>query len=121
MKVLFLDDMQERHDLVDQSIPANAEVTHVYTAQQAIDSIKFNNSRWDVVCLDHDLGQGHGLSDNEAPTGMEVVDYLLDLTEEKRPAIVVVHTWNAPAGDRMEEKLRQNGYRVIRRAFTGGL
>src|SRR5689334_19670090 len=52
MKILFLDDMEERHRLF-KIRNIGRDVTHVYNAKEAIEAL--NSTKFDVVSLDHDL------------------------------------------------------------------
>lgn len=59
-------------------------------------------TKFDVVSLDHDLG--------DYMTGWDVVDKLLELPEEQRPNQVIIHSANFPAGKKMAEALQEANF-----------
>jgi hypothetical protein len=62
VKVLFLDDMHIRHDTAKRWFEGH-ELVHVYTAPDAIAKLK--ETKFDLVCLDHDLAEEHYLTLSE--------------------------------------------------------
>ena len=88
---LFLDDCVDRQALFAEKYP---HATIVATAEEAISMLKLHT--FQVVWLDHDLGDEIYVSSERADTGMEVVRWIV----EHRPAVenFVVHTLNHDAG-----------------------
>lgn len=106
MNILFLDDCQTR---INEFLEAFPDARIVSTAGGAIAAI--NSEPWDVICLDHDLGDplespyagrvpvigSHGVTVDSEPIhgagcGMDVVRHLCD-RYPWAPAIIV-HSWN---------------------------
>lgn len=113
MKILFLDDMSSRHDVAKARKRAGSEITHVYTAEEAIEALK--GTTFDIVSLDHDLAPEHykhlrgELPPGSAATGMVVAEFIAKLPREQRPGFAVVHSWNEWKGPKMVEVLKRAG------------
>jgi len=124
IKILFLDDMEERHKSFEETIELyddspRYEIDHVYTAYDAVEKIRA--TRYDQVFLDHDLSEDDIMIEPNAvskePTGMDVVDHIM--TMEHPPSWIVIHSCNEPAAQLMQRKLNEHpaGIRVTRQAF----
>jgi len=106
MRILFLDDMLDRHQAFRRNRIGH-DITHVETAPEAIAVLK-RSEPFDIVQLDHDLAEEHylkaseGLSEERREgeaeylcgTGMDVVDFICTMPKEKRPKLVIIHSWN---------------------------
>ncbi len=85
MRILVLDDEKVRHDTFASRL-AGHDVTHVWSAKAAAKAL--DRERFDLVFLDHDLGESAG-------NGQQVADYIARrLDPEKRSGRVIVHSWN---------------------------
>jgi CheY-like chemotaxis protein len=113
MRVLFLDDKQERHDAFRRNTIGH-DVLFVFTASEAIKALE-TGPRFDQARLDHDLAEEHYLqfeaSEYAPGTGMDVVDHILKMAPEKRPKKVIVHSFNEPRSREMILRLRDAGFR----------
>jgi CheY-like chemotaxis protein len=127
MRILTLDDAEER-----QHVFARWFVEHdhfvTFTAHAAIDLLD-KMPRFDLVHLDHDLAEEHyltlseGLSEDAlipklrekiscmVGTGMDVVDHIVGMPEERRPQVVVVHSYNIVRAPEMLLRLQDAGVR----------
>lgn len=105
MNVLFLDDYPERYERMVQVCP---NAVHVETVPETITLLR--TMRWDVVCLDHDLGKGMFVDPSRPDCGMAVVRWMV----EHRPAVarVIVHSANFESAPLMRDKLAAAGYAV---------
>ena len=103
MNILFLDDDKNRQRTFRSAFPA-ADI--VSTANECIDML--DASKWDLVCLDHDLGGEQYVDPAEKNTGMEVVRWI----ESNRPSVgrFIVHSLNFPARWEMTTRLDHDGY-----------
>lgn len=116
MKILFLDDRQERIDVAKERYKDD-ELTIVRTAQGAIERLRFQ--AWNLVCLDHDLGNESFVDSKRVDCGMEVVRYMtnyrgpLALVAEK----VIIHSSNLEAAMEMYTALNARGYHVFYERF----
>lgn len=119
--VLFLDDMGWRHsEFIRRSDrQPDVRVWQAHTAAEAITLLK--SEVFDQVFLDHDLSEDDVLikpgERPKVPTGMDVVDFILTMSEP--PMDVIVHSCNGPAALEMVLRLEshQAKIRVRRIAF----
>ena len=122
MRILFLDDMEERHHAFRKHVDSTGvECTYVFNAEDAIKAL--DGERFDVAFLDHDLGERdyqlfiHGIDHSFVGSGMDVVDHIILMSVENRPRQVVVHTWNSRRGHEMMLRLWDAGVHVLRIPF----
>ena len=108
--VLFLDDSPERCKAFRSAFPSATIVT---TAEECIQ--KLQDDVFDVVCLDHDLGDKVYVQVGTSGHGGDVVRWIV----ENKPRIrdVIIHSMNEPASEWMEATLQDAGYTVLRRSF----
>lgn len=108
MNILILDDDPQRHKVFDKIFDGHNK-NHVFTAQCAINCLK--KERFDLVCLDHDLGEFDNDKLIEDPgTGMDVAEFInLHMSHDKLPTQVLIHSWNGPAAKRMGEEMSTVG------------
>lgn len=114
-RVLFLDDSTERLELARAAF----ECTTVDTAARAIAELRRVHElgeAFDVVYLDHDLGDQFMIAAGTPGHGGDVVDWIVQ--HEPRIELVVIHSMNAPAAERMHASLTRAGYSARRVPFT---
>jgi CheY-like chemotaxis protein len=116
-RVLILDDNESRHREF-QKILADSERTHVWTASQAIDALR-DNPPYDLLCLDHDLGdQRNRLLLTPPGDGADVAVFInIKLEKNKYPKRVLIHSWNPTGAQRMADLIRSVGINVIVKPF----
>ena len=114
MKILFLDDDENRIEAFKKKTSPGWDITITKTAKETIDVLKNNNS-WNYVFLDHDLGGQVFVDSDREDCGMEVVRWIT----RNRPEIelIIVHSWNEPASKRMISDLEMAGYNVVYSPF----
>lgn len=118
-KVLFLDDMPERHKSFRQAVGlTEIEIYPAYSASEAIEMIE--RIGFDQVFLDHDLSEEDIMCEvgkaSLVPTGMTVVDHIIKMKDPPKNAIV--HSCNEPAAREMERRLKTRAeIKVTRMAF----
>lgn len=120
MRVLFLDDNENRHKVL-KSVIVGTAVTHVDWAQNAEEAIKYLNEKpkYDIICFDHDLSEEHysafiehGENANygDTMTGYDVAVFLVtELEEDKQPDYAIVHTFNSDGAKRITAALNEAG------------
>jgi CheY-like chemotaxis protein len=113
LKILFLDDNDDRHMAYDENMGQKADITHVHTVKECIKAME-EEGPFDVFSLDHDLG-GKAYVEEIEGHGTEVALYIRDsLSEDKLPQAVIIHSWN-PAGALRMENVIQSRLRNVRR------
>ena len=118
LRVLFLDDDQARHDVFARECPALLIAAHSHA--EAVSAL--SEAVFDIAFLDRDLGdfgpQGYGKPE---ATGEDTARYIASMPPERRPALVVVHSWNKQGARRMADTLIDAGVRVRVCPFKYGL
>lgn len=97
MKVLYVDDIRFPEYL--HQIGANITVARTY--QEAIDYIDMN---YDLVSLDHDLG--------EEKTGYDIAKYIVE--NQIKVGAIAIHSANPVGRFNMEQLLTHYGYNIIK-------
>jgi CheY-like chemotaxis protein len=115
MKILILDDEAYRHFIFDIKFQGH-EVTHVYTADEAIAALDADDT-YDLVQLDHDLADKDyrelkaGVVGEK--TGVDAAVHIARyMDRSKVPVRVVVHSLNGPGACLMRDLLRDAGINV---------
>lgn len=122
MKILFLDDMQIRHDNFQEWCDDFnlTEVYHVRTADEAVKAMIEHD--FDVVFLDHDLAEEHYQDGTKAVTqansGTAVAAWMVQ--NEARP-VVVIHSYNPVGATNMFNLFRDDGFACYKIPFGPGL
>ena len=106
MKIFVLDDMQVRHNAYKKKFPT-AEVVSLYDATSAIEHLLVNLNNYDLICLDHDLGNRIFVSIEDKNTGSAVAKFLSD-KEIKCP--IIIHSLNYWGAKNMLQHLPQAKY-----------
>ena len=118
-RVLFLDDDKGRADCFrrNHSRRQDLKIVWVETSLEAI--LCFKEHHWDIVMLDHDLGELGNSSGLNPGCGMDVVDWMVDnLTGDvPKPELVVVHSWNPTRAPEMAARLRDQDFNVVQVPF----
>lgn len=111
MKILFLDDNEERH-LLFKKTHIGHDITYVYTYETALEALKTDIFK--EIWLDHDLSAEMqtayvaGLSPPEEKTGYDVAKYIVEeLDPDKLPNRIIIHSMNIPAAKRMQNILKE--------------
>lgn len=112
MNILFLDDNVERQKAFKRKIPS---ATLVSTAQECIEALG-SGEEWDMVFLDHDLGDETLVDSGRPDCGMEVARWI----KENQPFIrhIIIHSLNHGASKNMESLLIEAQYKTSYIPFT---
>lgn len=105
MRILVLDDEPARHALFAAAWKGN-DIVHAWTAGEAEKAL--DGKRFDLVTLDHDLGPA------SRGNGMRVARHIVQMSEEKRPPHVLVHSSNPPGAEAMVDTLQRAGIDAAR-------
>ena len=95
MKIIFLDDMEERHGMVTKANKGEHEIIRARNVQEAIAAI-IANPNVDLMCIDHDLAGPVFEKPGAKGTGSEVAQLMAKLPPEILPKEAIIHTWNEP-------------------------
>ena len=89
MKIFCLEDNYDRHVLFRKKFP-NDNIIFAISAQEAI-NILAEDMSWDLICLDHDLGNEVYVDSDESNSGYQVAKFLAT----KNPKCpIVIHSSN---------------------------
>ena len=101
MKILFLDDDSERHE-VFANLYQDCEVWHAY-GRVDFENRLLKVDKFDVISFDHDLGEGE-------PNGSQLATWMLNnLPHFRWPRECWVHSFNGPGSLNIISKLRSAG------------
>ena len=114
MKVLFLDDDRTRLDKARRSF-IGCVFHEAETAEEAIRLLK-ENSPYDLVSLDHDLG-GQIYVQSDEVSGYEVAIFIPTMDEDKLPKRIIIHSFNPVGAVNMQRVLEDGGIRSLRIPF----
>ena len=93
------------------------DVSAVFTTKEAIAMLN-GEPPFDVVYLDHDLGEIADEPPHNELTGRVVAQYIASvLPPDKRPKQVVIHSWNIDGSKRMRDILQDAGLPVCLAPF----
>ena len=99
-RVLVLDDSPERREAFAEALEG-CQVRLVATSKAARIAL-IDEDSFDLVCLDHDLGESKEV---QPGNGLEVAEFITRDMRDKIPRWVLVHSSNIPAADRMVHEL----------------
>ena len=112
-RILILDDDKVRHDAFD-NIYDDCLVEHAYTYSEFVN--KLNSGKWDLIHLDHDLGDHtsgdvwiDGWGSTREYNGKNAVDRVCELDNSKRPDEIIVHSINPSGAKTMCQSLTRAG------------
>jgi hypothetical protein len=113
-RVLFLDDMIDRHrEFVKATLGRGHDIVQAWTAAEAIK--KLDSEKFDQVFLDHDLSEDDIMikvgAKSKVRTGMDVVDHIMKM--EVPPPEVIVHSCNGPAALQMAYRLSEHPAKIV--------
>ena len=76
------------------------EVNYVKTSNEAIHILK-ENIQFDIIFLDHDLGNRQMVSSEDENTGSEVVRYIVEHSNNFQHTLFIIHSFNPVGADYM--------------------
>jgi len=110
--ILFLDDDEDRHRAFKSRIRSlgylsKYQMIYAYNARFAIEMLEKHEGVIVQAFLDHDLSEEDQMSKvgavTKVPTGMTVVDRIVNMSEP--PANIIVHSLNPDAAEEMVKRL----------------
>lgn len=118
MRVLFLDDNPNRHDVCHRNL-IGVVTDHVFSSDQAIDSLEFirgKNIEYSLIMLDHDLSETDYDLHQQGKLGTEnngqtVAKYMADKCDHlPRDVPIVIHSLNSAGAMAMQSLLKAGGF-----------
>ncbi len=118
-KILVLDDMAERHEGFKKILGKDHFLVRAWTFAQAQDFLF--NEKWDMVCLDHDLGDNPEIRpdveylpyQNHTYTGADLTFWLMK-NPQFCPAKVLIHSHNWSGAQTMLGHLNTLGGVIVK-------
>lgn len=104
-KILLIDDLRNF-----RFVPEGTEVVAARTSAEALAVLADEQTHWDEIWFDHDLGEPNGA---DPDTTMPVVDYLSERAFFGNPVSVgkvFIHSSNPPGVRQMAASLTRFGY-----------
>ena len=119
MRVLILDDIQHRHNVFD-TIYQGHQVAHAYLYTDFCD--KLNQGTWDLVHLDHDLGDFVDNADTYVDGWGNIREYngghaAMRVCELDYLPKVIIHSVNPVGAKIMRQMLERRGVEVTWEPF----
>ena len=116
IRILIIEDNEERIDLFKQWMPADIQAIFVRSAGRAVRVIELDNgSVYAGICLDHDLNEQVIVSEEKGINGVEVVRRIVRNISLNVP--ILVHSMNFGGGTSMVRMLQAQGFTVTRVPF----
>jgi CheY-like chemotaxis protein len=115
MRVLFLDDDENRHEVFSKKFHAGASPDDAFIAvrnvDECVEALK-SKGPFDKIFLDHDLGGKQFVKETEG-TGYQVALFIeSELGDELLPPKVIVHSYNQAGAFRMVNAIKNRIYNV---------
>ena len=114
MNILFLDDMEDRHELFRQrmfDLGKNVSIKSVWNYDEFVEANKIDG--YDYMFLDHDLSHDAIMCDPdniEEKTGTDVANWIVENIEPMHVAEIIVHSLNPVGRERMVNILNDAGF-----------
>lgn len=116
MRVFVLEDNQERYNWFSKYLTDEKEdFTIVKTAKEAKDIL--SKEKFDMLLLDHDLGDRVFVDIEDENTGTQVVRHIIK-NKLQEGSQILVHSQNPASFDSMVAPLKKNGYDVVFKPFS---
>jgi len=118
--ILFLDDQAARRARFLREYPMATRASTAAVAIHFLTQACNNGGMQPIICLDHDLGGTGDCEPCGANCGCAVVEHICHLVrcEFRAPRLVVLHSYNAPAAQRMQARLHEAGVNAVLAPFN---
>jgi CheY-like chemotaxis protein len=113
MKILFLDDQEERQKIF-RHINKDHDIVGAYTSEEAILLLE-KHSPFDMISLDHDLGGIYLPSDENS--GYAVAEFISKMDKKLLPENIVIHSWNERGALNMMDVLKKAEIKTVYKPF----
>jgi hypothetical protein len=114
MRILILEDDEQRIDTFRKTLGVGNEVIYARTYEEFVVALELHSfpEPFDLATLDHDLGDIHAFADGRKYefTGANAVDYIVHgIPPKARPRKIIIHSFNKPGADNMMRTLASAG------------
>ena len=117
IRILIIEDNEERIDLFKRWMPADVQAIFVKGAGRAVRVIELDKgSVYAGICLDHDLDEQVVAEGEYGVNGVEVVRRVVRNISRDVP--ILVHSMNFGGGTSMVRMLQAQGFSVTRTPFS---
>lgn len=118
MRILFLDDDSDRHEIMDTLFPLD-DIIHVYDIDSYREALERYDS-FDMISLDYDLNDfqddHHSRFGDCDLNGRDACGYLMKYLH-KAPDVINIHSTNEDGANEMVEFLNSRGVKNQRSTF----
>lgn len=116
LSILILDDDPARHAGFRKALAAHS-LTHAWTSTEATSRLHgySGEPRFDVVMLDHDLGE-HG--EESLGTGLDVAREVALASADRMPTVVVIHSVNPIGALKMQWAVEGKAPKLLRLPYS---
>ena len=123
MNILILDDDDSRHEAF-RALYKNHHIVHAYHYGQFLESL-LDGSPWDLIHLDHDLGElkdgdmyEDGWGHLRYYNGQHAALRICELSDDLLPSEVIIQSINTVGAPVMLEMLKKRGLKVSWKPFN---
>lgn len=108
MRILFLDDDLERHQLFRIHYGDFCQCTYVHSYDEAVAALQ-NNPAFAEAWLDHDLSDAAAIGKPKPgeKTGTHVAEFIASMPDKTKPLKIIIHSFNPVGARRMHRILGQ--------------
>ena len=114
MRLFFLDDNPTRHEVLKAT---GIQADHCYTYDDAL--VKLQPVKYDVLSLDHDLGEGDDYCtpgvNNKHKTGTDLARVIVE--RDIIADVIILHSFNPIGAQSMHQILMHSARQVLRMPF----
>jgi len=121
VRIFILEDDRNRINLFLEAAKAGRH-DEVVVCEDVKCAKKNWHPHYDVVCLDHDLGNRQYVDSEDENTGYQFVKFMgKNDPYADHQATVIVHSYNPEGAKRMTDLLFENGWAAVRMPFGSNL
>jgi hypothetical protein len=122
MIIVFIDDNDIRHDIVEEILGGSHTILHCYDYGDAIIAFKGCQTKIGLAMFDHDITDyfvEEGTHKQVERTGSDIASYILyNLDESHLPARVIAHSSNYSGALNIVSKFASAGIHAIYECFS---
>jgi len=122
MRILVLDDMEERHELFHPLHKSNKNIViHTYRYEDCIMELKSTPDAFDAIFLDHDLSLEAIMCDPntiEEKTGTDVAKWIASNMDPETCGTIICHSMNPHGRLNMFKILYEAGFQAVNLPFV---